>query len=198
QVFWSTKPDVSPTTGAQLKDKTHKTKAVRLWFLAVDPSGKHETGPAIGWSNKLTLKHQFKEGVGGKRSVELRVVPEGAIRYTLTGANPAEGTVYNAPFEIGAEETTAYCYAEAGGVTVKKNFLIPKAGNQDVKVDPVKPAKLKHRVDRTGTADSFELLAKARQVKARLGSVTLEIGQGDKSAAVRFGAGTSVTPEQLE
>jgi hypothetical protein len=78
------------------------------------------------WSNTLTITHQPRDGVGS-RSVELRVVPRGIIRYTLTGANPAEGTLYTGPIEIGQGETTIYCYAEDDGVSIRRNFTIPPA-----------------------------------------------------------------------
>ncbi len=76
----------------------------------------------MSWSNRLTLRHQCTEGAKGKRQVELAVIPSGAIRYTLNGANPKEGTVYEKPFSIGPEDTTVYCYAEADGISSSRNF----------------------------------------------------------------------------
>ena len=198
EVYWDTKPDVSRSNGRKLTVSTLKTKAVRVWFVAVDPSGTHETGAPKDWSNRLTLRHQCKEGLGGKRKVELAVIPAGSIRYTLNGANPKEGTPYTAAFEIGPDEVTVYCYAEAEGVPSTRHFVIPKAGNTQVQVDAEHPARLRRKVDATDTPQTFSLLAQLRQAHATLSSATLDVGQGDKAVSVRFGSGTTLTPEVLE
>jgi len=197
-VYWGTKADVSRSNGNKLTDRTYKTTAVRVWFLAEDPSGAYETGAAAGWSNRLTLRHECKEGASGKRKVELAVIPAGSIRYTLNGVNPKEGTPYTEPFEIGPEEVTVYCYAESEGVSETRNFAIPKAGNTGVQVNPDQPARLRKKVDATDMAQSFGLLAKLRSAQATLSSTTLDVGQGDKAIAVRFGTGATVTPEAIE
>ena len=61
-------------------DFTFETDETVLWFLAVDPEGKHETGPAEKWTNTLTITHDPKE-VMGKRTVTLTVKPRGEIRF---------------------------------------------------------------------------------------------------------------------
>jgi hypothetical protein len=197
-VYWDTTSNVTSKshrlTGGNLLEIT----APRVWLLAIDPSGQHEIGPAVAVVNRLTLTHQPREATGGKRTVELKVVPDGIIRYTVTGSNPAEGTNYTGPFEIGAEETTIYAYAEADGISTRRTFTIPKAGNSGIKIDPLRPARLRKRVDATDTASSFGLIMKARQAKARLGSAQLEVGQGGKAATVRFGSETSIVPEVVE
>ena len=198
EVYWDTKADVSRVPGRKLSESTFKTKAVRVWFLAVDPSNAHETGAPVSWQNRLALRHQCKEGTGGKREVELAVIPAGTIRYTLNGANPKEGTLYSEPFDIGPEELTVYCHAEADGVSAERNFLIPKAGNTEVHVNPDQAACLRKRIDGTDTAQSFSLLTKLRQAQATLSSVTLDVGLGDKASAVRFGSGTALRAEAIE
>lgn len=57
-------------------------------------------------------------------------------------------------------------------------------------VDPAKPVKLKRKLDFSGAAQVFRLLARAKQCKARLVSPSLELGQGDKAASLRFGSGS--------
>lgn len=197
-VYWDNKPDVGRAPARKLTDKTFKTKAIRVWFLAEDPSGAYETGSPVAWTNTLTLRHQCKEGTGGKRKVELAVIPAGTIRYTLNGANPKEGTPYAEAFEIGPDETTVYCYAEAEGATATRNFVIPKAGNSGVQVHADQPAKLRKKVDAADTAHSFGMLAKLRNTGATLSSITVDVGEGDKTIGVRFGSGTAVTPSALE
>src|SRR2546425_7238020 len=45
----------------QLKDASLTTKALRVNFLAVDPSGQYETGDVVTWSNKLVLRNRLTE-----------------------------------------------------------------------------------------------------------------------------------------
>ena len=60
-------------------------------LMAIDPSGQYETGDVTTWANKLVLRNRLVEK-GGKRAVELLVAPKGAIRYSLDGREPREGT----------------------------------------------------------------------------------------------------------
>lgn len=197
QIYWDTKATVSAASGTRLTDKAFRTKAVRVWFVAVDPQGAHETGPARDWSNKLTIKHEVK-GAGNKRLVELEVIPSGTIRYTLNGSNPAEGTVYTAPIEVGADEATVYCYAEAENVNERRTVQIPKAGDHQFAPDPLKPAKLSRRFDANATADVFALTGKLKAAGARASQLQLDVGQGDKNVTVRFGSGAPLRGEDLE
>jgi len=198
EVYWDTKADLTRTTGRKLTEATLKTKAVRLWFLAVDPHGAHETGPVARWSNRLALRHQVKEGLSGQRKVELAVIPTGSIRYTLNGANPKEGTVYTEPFEIGPEESTVYCYAEADDVQAARNFAIPKAGNTGITIDDNRPAILRKKVEATDTPQTFALLTKLQKACATVGSALLDVGVGDKNVSARFGSGTRIPPKAIE
>jgi len=198
EVYWDTKTDVARSRERKLTDNTFKTKAVRVWFLAVDPSAAHETGTPARWSNKLTIRHQCKEELGGKRKVALAVIPTGSIRYTLNGANPKEGSLYTEPFEVGPEEVTVYCYAEADDISATRNFVLPKAGNTGVQINPDLPARLRKKIECADTAQTFSLLTRLRQAKATMSSTTLDVGQGDKAVGVRFGSGTVLTTEAME
>lgn len=196
QIYWDTSPKVG-TKSQRLNDPKLETDATRLFFVAVDPKGEHETGEPVPWSNKLIITHQPKE-TGGKRLVELKVVPRGVIRYTLTGANPAEGELYKAPFEIGDGAVTVYCYAEDDGVTEKRNFEIPPRGTKGVVIKKDKPAVLRERVETADTSESFTLLKQVKDSKAHLGALKLEVGQGTKSVVIRFGSECRMTSAQVE
>ena len=98
------------------------------------------------WSNKLVLRNQLSEK-GGKRSVELFVAPRGAIRYTLDGSEPREGTPYEGPIAIGDGEVLLRAFAEADGLEAKAEFRFPAKGKKGVQIDDVKPgaSRLAHR-----------------------------------------------------
>jgi len=62
-----------------LKDQVLETKALRVNFLVLDPSGQYETGDVVTWSNKLVLRNRLNDA-GSKRALELFVAPAGTIR----------------------------------------------------------------------------------------------------------------------
>jgi len=186
-IHYSEDPNVS-TQSPVLHELTFTPDTTRLFFLAVDPTNQHETGEPVEWRSRLTITHQPSER-GKKRTVELKVVPRGQMRYTLNGANPRDGEIYTGPFEIGLDETLIQVYAADGDITETRSFRVPKAGQDGPTVDPAKPAKLKRKLELSGAADVFKLLNRAKQCKARLVSPALELGQGEKAASLRFGSG---------
>ena len=112
--------EVSP----QLLDQNLTTRALRVNFLVMDPSGHYETGEVVTWSNKLVLRNRLSEE-GGKRTVELLVAPTGDIRYTLDGSEPREGTLYDKPVDIGDGEVLLRAFAATSGLEAKADFHFP-------------------------------------------------------------------------
>jgi hypothetical protein len=84
----------------RLKNNPYTTTALRVSFLVCDVSAQYETGDPVTWTNRLVLRNRLSEK-GSKRSVELFVAPRGAIRYTLDGSEPREGTPYEGPIPLG-------------------------------------------------------------------------------------------------
>jgi hypothetical protein len=170
-----------------------------LWFLAVDPDGKHTTGTPEKWVNTLTLTHEPKE-VMGKRTITLDVRPRGLIRWNLDGTNPKEGKVYSGPIEIpGDGEVTMYAYAEDAGVSIPKTFTIRAATGGKVTIDPDKPAVVAKKIKMPTTADTFAVIRAAKKTKAVFGNgVSITVGKGDRNATTRFGPGTDMSAEAIE
>lgn len=197
KVHYSTNNDVS-TASAVIPDTIFKTKETRLFFLAVDPDGEHDTGEIYSWSNKLTLTHMSQE-LPGKRLVTLTVVPKGTIRYNWTGENPKEGMVCEGPIELtGEDEYTIYAYAEDAGVSTTRNFKIPKPDNGGFVLDKSKPAKLRKKLDCKGNVEAFSAINLTKAVQARLGGVTVEIGEGAHNVVTRFGSDSVISSENLD
>lgn len=171
-----------------LKDQFHTTKALRVNFLVVDPSGQNETGDVVTWSNKLVLRTNLKES-GGKRSVELLVAPTGKIRYTLGGEEPREGALYDKPVEIGNSDVILRAFAEASGIEDKKEFRYPAIGKKGVQVDDVKPARLVSRTGRKldSRSKTFESLKQAAEKSATFENVTVNVGNGTQVATFFVG-----------
>ncbi|ABE37255.1 conserved hypothetical protein [Rhodopseudomonas palustris BisB5] len=170
-----------------------------LWFLAVDPDGKHETGDPVKWSNTLTLTHQPKE-VMGKRTVELTVKPRGTIRWNIDGTNAREGKAYSGPIALnGDDEVKIYAYAEDAGVEVTKVFPIRAAAEDEFKIDPELPVAIKKRQKIVSTKDVFATLKALKEARGLLkGSLSATVGQGDVNATTRFGPQTNLNSAAIE
>lgn len=75
-----------------------QTRAARVWFLATDSAGKHETGDAVEWRNEIEVRIAVKDG-SDARTVTLEAIPGGAIRYTTDHSDPvSSGQPYTGPF----------------------------------------------------------------------------------------------------
>ncbi len=198
RIHHSQTEDVSAASPV-VPDLTFESDETVLWFLAVDPDGKHEIGPAEKWNNTLTITHDPKE-VMGKRSVTLSVKPRGEIRWNIDGTNVKEGKVYTGPIEIpGEAETTVYVYAADAGVSLSKNFTIRPVTGGKATIDPVKAATVAKKTKLATTADTFITIRAGKKTKAIFGNgVVVTVGKGDKNATTRYGPGTSLTPEAVE
>ncbi len=197
RVHYASTPDVS-VSSSTIPDTIFETSETALWFLAIDPDGKHETGASVRWSNKLTITHE-RQFVPGKRIVTLTVRPKGQIRWNTTGANPKEGKVYEKPIELeGNGEVTIYTYAEDNGVSATRNFKIPAADDTGVTIDKDKEAILRKPLVFDGNAKVFSTLKAAKDAKGSLGTIHLEVGKGAKNATTRFGSESIVSAEDLE
>jgi len=172
----------------QLTDQTLSTRALRLNFLVMDPSGHYETGDIVTWSNKLVLRNNLIEK-GGKRTVELLAAPTGEIRYTLDGSEPRQGLLYDQPVDIGDGEVLLRAFAEASGLETKAEFRFPAKGKKGVQIDPVKPGCLVSRTGRKldSRTKTFEGLKQAVEKSVDFENVTLIVGQCAQAVQVMIG-----------
>ena len=172
----------------QLKEQTHTTAALRVNFLAVDPSGQYDMGDPVTWTNRLVLRNRLSEK-DGARYVELFVAPAGEIRYTLDGSEPRGGTAYSGPIAIGDSDVVLRAFAEADKLEAKIDFSFQAKGKKGVQIDDVKPG---HFVSSTGQkldsrGNTFEALKQAGEKSATFEGVVLTVGQGNQMIAVQIG-----------
>jgi uncharacterized protein DUF499 len=174
-------------TSPQLKDQTLTTKALRVNFLVVDPSGQYDTGEPVTWSNKLILRNQLSDQ-GGQRSIELFVAPTGTMRYTLDGSEPREGMVCEGPVPIGDGEVLLRVFGEANGLESKADFRYPARGKKVV-IDPVKPGRLVSSTGRKldSRGKTFEGLKRAAGKSATFEGIVLTVGQGTQMIGINVG-----------
>lgn len=173
-----------------------------LYFLAIDPTGEHETGEPFLWKNTLTIRHQPRDEKDG-REVELKVVPEPEeTLYTIDGSNPKHGTPYTAPFAIPEyEEVMLQVYAKAGLTDKKATFKIQPKDKEDdgPEIDPEKPAVLKGgrgRIDSTERV--FEVINTFKNEDIIFHGVIITIGGGEEGVTVRSGTGRDIGVSTLE
>lgn len=171
-----------------LKENPYSTGALRVGFLVCEPSGRYETGEPVVWENRLVLRNRLTEA-GGKRQVELLVAPRGAIRYTLDGSEPRDGTPYDRPVAIADGEVLLRVFASADGLETKADFRFPAKGKKGVQIDETKPARFVsragHKLD--SRASAFEGLKQAGDKSVLFENVTLTVGQGAQVASIMVG-----------
>lgn len=172
-----------------------RTRAIKLWFLAVDSTGEHETGDPVRWTNTVTVKHRFYQD-GDQRRCELQAVPSGSIRYTTDGSGPEVfGQVYSGPFVVPAEARFVLAVAEADGVKSEvAKFDVPTSGDKAIPtVDESRPATWKRKVKTDTTGESYEWLELAGKYKAELGGLVLTVAQDQRWAEFRIDSGVKVS-----
>jgi hypothetical protein len=172
----------------RLTDPTYETAALRVSFLAVDPSAQHETGDAFTWENTLVLRNRLLSD-NGARKVELLVAPTGAVRYTLDGSEPREGLAYTEPVAIGDGEVLLRAFAEADGLETKTDFRFPAKGQKGAPIEAAKPARLspKTPLNFDSRARTFAGLSAAKDAHATFENVTVTVGQGDEMIRLTVG-----------
>jgi hypothetical protein len=102
-----------------LSDSILTTRALRVQFLAVDPTGKNQTGSPYTWTNHLVLRCNLNEN---DRTLELLVAPRGTIRYTLDGSEPRNGKEYTSAIQLPDTACSVYVFAEYEGLEEKRTF----------------------------------------------------------------------------
>ncbi|HEX2957852.1 MAG TPA: DUF499 domain-containing protein, partial [Chitinispirillaceae bacterium] len=174
------------TNSPVLSDNTLTTKALRVQFLAVDPSGNNQTGSPATWSNHLVIRNNFNENA---RTVELFVAPRGTIRYTLDGSEARNGKEYTAAIQLPDTASTVYVFAECDGLEEKRTCQFPAKGNQDVNIVKEKPAQLysttPKRLD--NSAKTYEGLKMAKDKGITFEQVTLQIGSAPRVIHLSMG-----------
>lgn len=162
------------------------TKALRVQFLAVDPTGKNLTGTPTTWKNRLTIRNRFDEIA---RTVELFVAPKGNIKFTLDGSEARNGESYNEPIQLSDQETTVYVFAECDGLEEKRNFTFAESGSKEIPIVKDKPAILvspsPKRMD--SSTKTYEGLKIAQEKGIEFEQVSLMVGSAPKVIHLSLG-----------
>jgi len=169
-----------------LQDNILVTHALRVQFIAVDPTGQNQTGTPTTWTNELTIRNHLDEDA---RTVELFVAPRGSLRYTTDGTEPREGTPYAGPIPIGRDKVEMLVFAECEGLEAKRTFKFSAAGSDEIVVVKETPATYRVNVPRKldSSAKTREGIRLAKEKGIRFQSVTLTLGSAPKVIQLTLG-----------
>lgn len=145
-----------------------ETAELRVSFLAVDSAGKHTQGDPVEWRNRIELRHRFF-AKGRERCCELEAAPAVPIRYTCDGSDPKHGGgTYAGAFPVPKSALVVLAIAEKDGLSSgTQRFDVPPEGKEEeVKIDPTKPALWKRPLKADNTKESYELLARLKKFGA--------------------------------
>ena len=169
-----------------LREATLATKALSVQFLAIDPTGKNQTGTVKTWKNKLTIRNKFNEV---SRTVELFVAPRGLLKYTLDGSEPRHGIEYAGPVQLTNQETTVYVFAECDGIEEKRKFTFPESGSKEIPIIKEIPAilvsSLAKRLD--NSSKTYEGLRIAKDKNIEFEQVSLSLGSSPRVIHLTLG-----------
>lgn len=193
------------TASARLDGRTLHTAEMRVSFLVVDSTGVHESGPAVEWTNRVTLRHRFYDDAGGGQRLELLAAPPGAaIRYTSDGSDPkVTGAIYDAPFRVLDGAPFVLAYAEADGIASEvERFNVPDPGKGGKSgIDKTRPVDWTRKHDCRSTRDTYDFLDHLKKYGATASGLGLTISGegGDRGwAELQFQETMRLTAEQVE
>jgi hypothetical protein len=212
-VFISESGLPDPSSAAKLDGRVYETAAPVVWFLAVDSSGKAETGPVFEWRAPLRVKPDVRRVSNGHR-ISLLAIPRAAsIRATFDGSDPRTGPfVPHAEIDAPSDATRLRVVAELDGrfseeqsaplsISTSTNgsggpVPIPKA---DLRRDS--PATMTSRFEPRDTAAAsaaLDSLAKLTGVTIRGGSAEVNGGRSEGDyLTLRFGGSVPFSAEAL-
>ena len=180
----------APATPASQRLDPHRdfeTADLRVSLLAVDSTGRHETGEPVEWRNRITLKSRLY-AAGEQVMVELRVAPKAPIRYTTDGSDPGvAGGLYDAPFAAPAGSRLVLAVAEKHGVVSRPHRREIEEKPVSRPVDRAAPAEWApaEGLAFATTRAAFEFIARLRNHAARAAGLRVTI----QTAAPAAGGG---------
>lgn len=192
--------DGRPTTGSLKVSEAEggfnnfRTRELKLTFLCLDSSGKHETGEPFIWKNTLAIKHRvFQQGENW--CVELHAIPRGRIRYTTNGADPiGAGGAYDTPFTLPKDCKFVLAVAEEGDLrSPVERIDVQEHQTRQVAVDPGKPATWNRPHRNLSAAAAFGFIDRLEAHGGKAREIVVDITGNDTDISLSFIAGGEET-----
>lgn len=167
-------------TSQLVEQGDYETDEMEVSFLAVDSTGVHDTGTSQTWRNRLTLKYRFFTRDKSKM-LELRAIPNSneqvKIRYTTDGSDPkVGGGLYDGPVSIPHGTQIVLALAERDAIQ-SEQLQIPISWDRDqeLKVDPERPAIWMRPHRFVVTRESYEFIERLRRYGVLASGVRLAV-----------------------
>lgn len=169
-----------------LEENSLTTNALRVQFLAIDPTKQNKTGSPTTWENKLTLRNKLNDSA---RTVSLHVAPKGEIRYTLGGSEPRNGTIYKEPISIGKDAAIVQVFASVEGLESKATFRFSAKDSDELILKIDDPAVLYNEKTRKldNAHKTHEAIRIAKDRGIQFEKVVLQLGSAPQVIQVAFG-----------
>jgi hypothetical protein len=188
--------DATPTTGSlKVSDaeggyNNFRSRELKLNFLCVDSTGKHETGIVVPWKNTLVVKHRvFQQGEEWR--VELHAIPRGHIKYTTNGADPlTTGGAYDTPFTLPEECRFVLAVAEEGDIrSVVEKIDVQEYRTKKVSLDAGKQTTWSRPHRNLTAAKAFEFIDLMDKHQGQAREVVVDVTGNDTDISLSFIAG---------
>ncbi|MGH8019004.1 MAG: FN3 associated domain-containing protein, partial [Opitutaceae bacterium] len=175
------------------------TRDLRVSFLAVDSTGQHARGDPEEWRNRIEVRHRFFLN-GKQRHCELEAAPAAPIRYTCDGSDPKHGGgAYSGAFPVPKGTLCVLAVAEKDGIlSGVQRFDVPAEGKEEeVKIDPFKPALWRRATRSDTTKESYELLERLKKHAATAPGIRVTI-HGARWVELTTDDKLEIAPDKLE
>jgi hypothetical protein len=181
-----------------------ETSALKVSFLAIDTSGRHQPGPVVEWQNTIQVKYDLRYQ-NGAHTITLKAVPQGTIRFSLDGSDPRNGAIYDGAFQAPASTKLVQAVAEQSGITSSVTQVpIPTIGggpgSPKFRPNPTLRAEWTRRLSRSDRAGSYRLLQVLKRHAAKLSGaqVNVSVAGSEHWIDVSFGRSIVRTAEEIE
>ena len=169
-----------PSASQKLAGRDFETADLRVSFLAVDSTGEHETGDAVAYTGRITLKsREYLDGE--RRMVELRAAPDAPIRYTTDGSAPAlSGGAYDGPFAVPPGTRLVLAIAEKDGIVSDQHRLEIAEKPVEKPIAPDKPTvwQPEREFEFNATRTAYGFIARLKKYGASASGLRLAV-QGE-------------------
>ena len=155
--------------------------ALKVWVLAVDSTGKHETGEVERWQNRITLKSRdYVEGES--RRVEIRAAPTATIFYTTDGSSPlVGGQPYTEPVIIDQNVRLVQAVAKSDGIVsdVHAREIPPKPVDRPIKKNEPAVWTPDRGLEFPNTHSAYGFIGRLKKYARAASGLRIEVQAGD-------------------
>ena len=192
-----------PATPASkaLDGRDYETAELRVSFLAVDSTRKHETGEPVEWENRITLKSREYQD-GNERMVEIRSAPAAPIRYTTDGSDPrVTGGAYEGPFAVPEVARIVLAVAEKDGIAseVVRREVAEKEEEKPIdKTHPVVWHPISNGLSFQATRNSYGFISRLKKHEASAGGLRFGVQAGKTWGELMFSEDVELDSDQIQ